>query len=144
MPKDSLFPENEPVGFQVWHKQGKQYEYVATVESNALGAILMTTHGFMGYERWQDNPGVSAVLGEHRSTDIGDVLIGRDGQSLEIAADDGLRLKPIAPIDRIPFDRSDLSPAYEKLVAPSPADLVERTGSPLPSLSGGQSPKPKL
>lgn len=64
----------------------------------------MTTHGFMGYERWPDNPGVSARPGEHRSTDIGDVLIGRDGRSLQIAADDGLHLKPIAPIDRIPSD----------------------------------------
>ena len=100
MPKDSLFPSDEPVGFLVWHKQGRHYEYVASVESNALGAILMTTHGFMGHERWQDNPGVSATPGEHRSTDIGDVLIGPDGRSMEIAADDGLRLKPIAPIDR--------------------------------------------
>jgi hypothetical protein len=93
-----LFPADEPTGFQVWHKQGKEYRYVADVNSNALGAMLMTTHGFMDYPRWQDNPAVTATPGEHRSTTLGDVLIGRDGQALEIAADDGLRLKPIAPI----------------------------------------------
>jgi hypothetical protein len=48
-----------------------------------------------------------AAPGEHRSTDIGDVLIGRDGQSLQIAADDGLHLKPIASVDRIPSDGED-------------------------------------
>lgn len=99
MPKDRLFPSNEPTGFQVWHKRDSQYHYVASVESNALGAMLMTTHGFMGHERWQDNPAVTATPGEHRSTTIGDVLIGPDGRSLEIAAEDGLRLKPIAPVD---------------------------------------------
>jgi len=91
---------NDPRGYQVWHKQGKHYHHVAYVESNALGAIVMTTHGFMGYARWQDNPRVTAQSGAHRSTTIGDVLINRAGQSLEIAADDGLRLKPIAPIDQ--------------------------------------------
>jgi hypothetical protein len=104
MPKDSLFPNDEPVGFQVWHKQGQRYAYVASVESNALGAIMMTTHGFLGYQRWPDNPAVSAAPGDHRSTDIGDVLIGRDGRSLEIAADDGLHLKPIAPVAGVPVD----------------------------------------
>ena len=105
-PRDSLFPSAEPVGFQVWHKLGQHYEHVASVQSNPLGAIMMTTHGFMGYKRWPENPAVSAVPGEHRSTDIGDVLIGPDGYSLEIAADDDLRLKPIAPIDRISADGS--------------------------------------
>ncbi len=99
MPKDSLFPSDEPVGYAVWHKQGNQYKHVASVESNALGAILMTTHGFMGYARWQDNPRVTATPGEHRSTTIGDVLI-HAGQSLEISADNGLHLKPIAAIDQ--------------------------------------------
>ena len=50
MPGDGLLFFNEPVGFQVWHRHGKQYEHVASVESNALGAIMMTTHGFMGYD----------------------------------------------------------------------------------------------
>jgi hypothetical protein len=104
MPKDSLFPDDEPVGIQIWHKQGKHYEHVATVESNALGAIVMTTHGFMGYPRWQDNPAVTAMPGDHRSTTIGDVLIGPDGRSLELSADDGLSLKPIAPVDQSPSD----------------------------------------
>jgi hypothetical protein len=96
MPKDSLFPSDEPVGYAVWHKHGDYYKHVASVESNALGAMLMTTHGFMGYERWQDNPGVTAMPGEHRSTTIGDVLVGRDRQPLEITAEEGLRLKPIS------------------------------------------------
>jgi hypothetical protein len=117
MPKDSLFPADEPRGFQVWHKQGERYEHVATVESNALGAIMMTTRGFMGYARWQDNPAVTAMPGEHRSTTIGDVLIGRDGQSLEIAADGGLHLKPIAPIDQSPSDAKGTRPGPE---APPP------------------------
>jgi hypothetical protein len=121
-PKDSLFPSDEPIGFQVWHKQGQHYEYVASIESNALGAIMMTTHGFMGYQRWQDNPGVSPALGEHRSTDIGDVLIGRDGQTLEIAAEDGLRLKPIASIDRFPSDAKGTRSGPEE----TPLERVER------------------
>jgi hypothetical protein len=100
MPKDSLFPSDEPTGFQVWHRQGKEYRHVADVNSNALGAMLMTTHGFMDYPRWQDNPRVTAMPGEHRSTTLGDVLIGRDGQALEISGGrrEGLWLKPIAPI----------------------------------------------
>jgi hypothetical protein len=108
----ACFLPNEPIGFQVWHKQDNGYQYVASVGSNALGAIMMTTHGFMGYGRWQDNPGVSAAPGEHRSTDIGDVLIGRDGRSLKITGDDDLRLQPILPVDRIP----------------SPADLADVVG----------------
>jgi hypothetical protein len=102
-----LFPSGEPVGFQVWHKQGTQYRHVATVNSTALGAMLMTTHGFMDYPRWQDNPAVMAMPGEHRSTTIGHVLIGQDGQSLEIAADDGLRLKPVASIAPKPSAGTD-------------------------------------
>jgi hypothetical protein len=78
MPRDSLFPDDEPVGFQVWHKHGQHYEYVASVESNALGAMLMTTHGFMGHDRWQNKPRVASMPREHSSTTIGDVLIGRD------------------------------------------------------------------
>jgi hypothetical protein len=121
-PGDSLFSSDEPVGFQVWHKLRQRYEFVASVESNALGAIMMTTHGFMGYERWPDNPAASAAPGEHRSTDIGDVLIGRDGQSLEISADDGLRLKPIAHVDRIPSDGKGTLAGREE----TPLERVER------------------
>ena len=97
MAKDSLFPSDEPTGYRVWHRQGDRYACVAHVESNALGAMMMTTHGFMGYERWQDNPAVTAMPGEHRSTTIGDVLVGRDGQPLEISTEGGLGLKPVAP-----------------------------------------------
>lgn len=122
MPKESLFPPDEPHGFQVWHKQGRHYEHVATVESNALGAILMTSHGFMGYARWQDNPAVAAMPGDHRSTTIGDVLIGPDGRSLELSADDGLSLKPIAPVDRMPSDAKGTRPGREE----TPLERVER------------------
>ncbi len=133
MPKDSLFPDDEPRGFQVWHKQGKHYEHVATVESNALGAIVMTTHGFMGYGRWPDNPAVSAMPGEHRSTTIGDVLIGPDGRSLQIAADDGLHLRPIAPVDRIAADREGAPEEYQPS-ARAAAPTAEPTHRPAPPL----------
>jgi hypothetical protein len=122
MPKDSLFPDDEPVGFQVWHKQGERYEHVATVDSNALGAVMLTMHGFMGHERWQDNPAVRAMPGGHRSTTIGDVLIGPDGRPLQLSADHGLSLKPIASVDRIPSDAKGTRPGPEE----TPLERVER------------------
>jgi hypothetical protein len=100
VPKDRLFPGNEPVGYQVWHKQGGDYQYVAFVESNALGAMMTTTHGFLGVERWQNNPGVTAMDGEHRSTTIGDVLIDRSGRNWKITAYNGLSLTPVDPVTR--------------------------------------------
>ncbi len=114
MPKDSLFPSDEPTGYQVWHKRGERHERVAFVESNALGAMLMTTHGFMGYARWQDHPRVTATPGEHRSTTIGDVLIGRDGQPLEIASKGGLHLKPFAAIDRVSDESKETLEGYQR------------------------------
>ena len=90
--------------------------------------------------RWQDNPAVTATPGEHRSTDIGDVLIGRDGQSLEISGDDGLRLKPIAAIDRVNphhqeanLGRTSAERGKESGAWP---DDIEGTSLPPPSRAG--------
>ena len=121
MSEDKLFPSGEPVGYQVWHKQGEHHQYVAYVESNALGAMLMTTNGFMGFERWQDNPRVKAVPGEHRSTTLGDILINREGNSHEIAGDRryGLLLKPVGPTQAAGKD--DVSAAVPKPSVPNSA-----------------------
>jgi hypothetical protein len=84
---------------------------------------MMTTHGFMGYDRWQDNPRVTAVPGGHRSNTTGDVLI-HAGQSLEIAADNGLHLKPTASIDKAPAAAERRSAAASQPASPN--DRVER------------------
>ncbi|MGO9467720.1 MAG: hypothetical protein ACLQVF_26590 [Isosphaeraceae bacterium] len=132
MPNDSLFPSDEPTGFQVWHKRGEGYERVASVESNALGAILMTIHGFDGHARWQDNPRVTAMPGEHRSTTIGDVLIARDGQPWEISSQGSLHLEPFGAIDRVSADSKETLKGYPRDLAEALESKEARASSPPP------------
>lgn len=84
----AITPEQERRLFEVWHQSGDGYDLVASVaNTDQVGAVVKTTHG---EKPWQDNPGVTAEPGEHRSTEIGDKVVSPWGTELTLT-DKGFR-----------------------------------------------------
>ena len=72
--------------YQVWHRAGEAYKHVADVVANdPQMAALKTQHGLLS-ARWQDAEGVTPLPGEHRSTELGDIILDPDGQEHKFSA----------------------------------------------------------
>jgi hypothetical protein len=76
--------------YQVWHKEGEHYRHVADVAAaDPQTVALKTQHGLLA-ARWQDGQGVTAMPGEQRSTEFGDIVLAPDGTEYKFA---GLKLE---------------------------------------------------
>lgn len=110
MPADPKSP------FQVWHRSPAGPTPVALVEAgNLLGAAVLTMSRVDAH--WRENAGVTALVGDARSTDIGDVIVDAGRAHCLSATDLGPAFAPLG----------DFPPAREHSVA-----QVGRTADPGP------------
>ena len=85
-------PKNQ---FVVWHETPDGPLPVARVETgNLLGAAVLTVSRVDAH--WQGNDGVTALVRDARSTDVGDVIVSPEGIAHQIAVtDSGVAFVPI-------------------------------------------------
>ena len=95
--------------YQVWHKEGRELVHVADVHcGNLLAALVFTLHPKDGH--WQDNPQVTALVGNARSTTFGDRIVDPDGTvySVHNYEEIGAGFKEIMP-DLDPLEHGHLT-----------------------------------